>query len=178
MTCFSYQCISLDIGHLGFVDHQLSYCYMETILGDPGADSGGKGKSKRAEKNGAKKSKERREEPLGTMSYQTSSKRSSPFWLLIGARKLLCFSAQSEASRPMGRFVYPYTEWYMNGSCSPCLSGSFAEALLEMKSSNLCTKFKGFPLDFTLESHRWIRWTFRRYRNSSVFKSLRVFYMT
>ena len=35
--------------------------------------------------------------PLGTMSYQTSSKRSPPFWLLIGARKLLCFSAQSEA---------------------------------------------------------------------------------
>ena len=31
------------------------------------------------------------------MSYQTSSKRSQPFWLLIGARKLLCFSAQSEA---------------------------------------------------------------------------------
>ena len=30
------------------------------------------------------------------MSYQTSSKRSPPFWLLIGARKLLCFSAQSE----------------------------------------------------------------------------------
>ena len=28
------------------------------ILGDPGADSGGKGKTKRAEKNGAKKSKE------------------------------------------------------------------------------------------------------------------------
>ena len=80
------------------------------ILGDPGADSGDEGKSKRAEKYGAKKSKERREEPLGTMSYQTSSKRSPPFWLLIGARKLLCFSAQSEASRPMGRFVYPYME--------------------------------------------------------------------
>ena len=109
------------------------------------------------------------------MSYQTSSKRSPLFWILIGARKLLCFSAQSQASRPMGRFVYPYTEWYMNGSCSPCLSGPFAEALLEMKSSNLSTKFKGFPSDFTLESHRWIRWTFRRYRNSSVFKSLRVF---
>ena len=30
------------------------------ILGDPGADSGGKGKTKRSEKNGAKKSKERR----------------------------------------------------------------------------------------------------------------------
>ena len=61
------------------------------ILGDPGADTGDKGKSKdskRAEKYGTKKSKERREEPLGTMSYQTSSKRSPPFWLLIGARKL------------------------------------------------------------------------------------------
>ena len=66
------------------------------ILGDPGADSGGEGKSKRAGKYGTKKSKERREEPLGTMSYQTSSKRSPSFWLLIGARKLLCFSAQSE----------------------------------------------------------------------------------
>ena len=67
---------------------------MEPILGDPGADSGGEGKCKRTEKYGTKKSKERREEPLGTMSYQTSSKRSPPFCLLIGARKLLCFSAQ------------------------------------------------------------------------------------
>ena len=58
-----------------------------SILGDPGADSGGEGKSKREEKYGTKKSKERREEPLGTMSYQTSSKQSPPFWLLIGARK-------------------------------------------------------------------------------------------
>ena len=44
------------------------------ILGDPGADTGDEGKSKdskRAEKYGTKKSKERREEPLGTMSYQT-----------------------------------------------------------------------------------------------------------
>ena len=44
-----------------------------------------------------KKSKERPEEPLGTMSYQTSSKRSPPFWLLIGARKLVFFWHQSEA---------------------------------------------------------------------------------
>ena len=67
-----------------------------SILGDPGADSAGEGKSKRAEKYGTKKSKELREEPLGTMSYQTSSKRSPRFWLPIGARKRLCFSAQSE----------------------------------------------------------------------------------
>ena len=69
-----------------------------SILGDPGADSGCEGKSKRAEKYVTKKkSKERRVESLGTMSYQTSSKRSPPSWLLIGARRLLCFSAQSEA---------------------------------------------------------------------------------
>ena len=64
------------------------------ILGDPGADSGNEEKPKRAEKY---ESKERREKPLGTMSYQTSSKRSPPFWLLIGARKLVFFLHQSEA---------------------------------------------------------------------------------
>ena len=46
---------------------------------------------------GTKKSKEWREEPLGTMSYQTSSKRSPPLWLLISARKLVFFWHQSEA---------------------------------------------------------------------------------
>ena len=35
------------------------------ILGDPGADSGGEGKSKQAGKYGTKKNKERREEPWG-----------------------------------------------------------------------------------------------------------------
>ena len=38
------------------------------ILGDPGADSWGEGKSKQAEKYGTKKSKERPEEPLGTLN--------------------------------------------------------------------------------------------------------------
>ena len=63
----------------------------DDILGDPGADSGDEGKSKRAEKYDTKKSKERREEPLGTMSYQTSSngRRRSGFWLVP---ENLCFS--------------------------------------------------------------------------------------
>ena len=66
-----------------------------SILGDPGADSGCEGKSKRAEKYGTKKkSKERRVEPLGTMSYQTSSKRSPPFWLLTNQKP--------ERRRPFG----------------------------------------------------------------------------
>ena len=37
---------------------------VKNILGDPGAESGNEGKSKRAGKCGTKKSKERREEPL------------------------------------------------------------------------------------------------------------------
>ena len=53
-----------------------------------------------------RKVKKWREEPLGTMSYQTSSKRLPPFCLLIGARKLLCFSAQSE-----GRMAATIWNW-------------------------------------------------------------------
>ena len=63
---------------ISFNSRTFSFIF-QVILGDPGADSGGEGKSKRAEKYGTKKSEERREEPLGTMPYQTSSKRSPPF---------------------------------------------------------------------------------------------------
>ena len=77
--------------------HKLHTLFNLGILGDPGADSGGEGKSKRAGKYGTKKSKERREEPLGTMSYLTSSKRSPPFWLLIGQKNTKVFLHQSEA---------------------------------------------------------------------------------
>ena len=72
------------------------------IRGDPGADSRGEGKSKWAGNNGTKKSKERREEPLGTMSYQTSSKRSPPFWLLIGTRVFSGTNQKPERRRPFG----------------------------------------------------------------------------
>ena len=61
------------------------------IVGARESLNGRKNMARRKVKN------ERREEPLGTMSYQSSSKRSPPFWLLIGAGKRLCFSAQSEA---------------------------------------------------------------------------------
>ena len=64
----------------------------------PGADSGGEGKSIRAEKYGTQKSNERREESLGTMSYQTSSKRSPPFCPLIGQKNTKVFWHQSEVS--------------------------------------------------------------------------------
>ena len=66
------------------------------ILADPEADSRGEGKSKRAEKYCTEKNKERREEPLGTMSYQTSSKRSPLFSILIGQKNKNVFWHQSE----------------------------------------------------------------------------------
>ena len=70
--------------------------FKDCILRDPGADNGGEGKSQWAGKYDTKKSKERREEPLGTMSYQISSKRSPPFWLLIGQKNTKVFWHQSE----------------------------------------------------------------------------------
>ena len=45
------------------------------ILGDPGADSGGEGKSKRAEKYGTKKSKERR-----CFSAQSEARTAATVW--------------------------------------------------------------------------------------------------
>ena len=75
-----------------------------TILGDPGADSGGEGKSKQAGKYGTKKCKEQREEPLGKMSYQTSSKQSPPFCLLIRQKntKFSGTNQKPEGWRPFG----------------------------------------------------------------------------
>ena len=70
--------------------------WLKFILGDPGADSGGEGKFKRAGKKTARR--------------KVRNGEKSPFWLLIGARKSLCFSAQSEGSTPMIRLACPYTE--------------------------------------------------------------------
>ena len=111
---------SLISGHCGV---------LRFFLGDRGADSGGKGKTKLAEKKGAKKSKERQEEPLGTMSFgqfQTVAAVLASDW----CQKTVVFFCPIRSQQTYG------------------------EALLEMKSSNLSAKFKGFPSDFTLESHR------------------------
>ena len=113
------------------------------ILGDPGADSGGEGKSKRVEKYGTKKSKERREEPLGTMSYQTSSKRLPPFWLLIGARKTQVFWHQSEARTAA-------TVWNLSGkTLSP-------EALLAVLYFSSCHTFRPFRLSLAHTICPWV----------------------
>ena len=63
-----------------------------------------RGSLNRQKKTATKKSIVGREEPLGTRSYQTSSKQYRSFSILIGARNSLCFSAQSEVSRARSRF--------------------------------------------------------------------------
>ena len=73
-----------------------------SILGDPGQIVGAR-KSLNGRKNKArKKGKNGEKRPLGTMSYQTSSKRSPPFWLLIGARigaPTICPTISEDANR-------------------------------------------------------------------------------
>ena len=100
----SYGYVNLFSSHS--VDQIINFNYSEVLAracGAPSSEAQGQIKGARESLNGrkniygTKKSKERREEPLGTMSYQTSSKRSPPFWLLIGARKLVFFWHQSEA---------------------------------------------------------------------------------
>ena len=49
---------------------------IKVILGDPGADCEGKGSLNEPKKMATKKSIVGQEEPLGTRSYQTSSKQS------------------------------------------------------------------------------------------------------
>ena len=93
------------------------------ILGDPGPDSGDEGKSKRSKKCDTKKSKERREEPVVTMSYQTSSKWSPPFWLLIGARKTQKYVQNMNSGVLFGqhsRFLWPSVEEARSSSEDAC----------------------------------------------------------
>ena len=141
----------------------------EIILGDPGADSGGEGKSKRVGKNGAKKSKERGGEREGTIFYQTSSKRSRPFWLLIGARNF-CVFRPIRVQQTLESFLCVLTCKVHEGvSRSPCLSWLFAEALhKEVKRFNVRTKSKGKRSEYLRLSHRW---TFRGYQRCLKIKA-------
>ena len=77
---------------------------------------------------------------------QAGYKRSGQFWLLIGARKPLYFSAQSQSSKTGSHFASSYTIATMQASCSPCL--------LEEKSSNHSTNCRGDRSTYPLETRR------------------------
>ena len=69
------------------------------------------------------------------MSYQTSSKQSQPFWLLIGARKRLCFSGQPEARMAA-------TIWNWSGKT---LSPGALLAVLYFSSCHIFPPVQTFP---------------------------------
>ena len=83
------------------------------------------------------------------MSYQISSKRSPPFWLLIGASKLLCFSAQSE-----GRTAAAVCNW-----SGKTLSPGALPAVLYFSS---CHIFRPFRLSFAPTICPWVSEDVRR----------------
>ena len=101
----------------------------------------GTGKSlKRAKKNsGEEKSRTQRRAPGDNVL-------TDQFWLLIGARKPLYFSAQSQSSKTRSHFASSYTIATMQASCSPCL--------LEEKSSNHSTNCRGDRSTYPLETRR------------------------
>ena len=132
-----FPCVSSPVIHVSLAFRT------RLILGDPGADSGDEGKSKRAEKCGTKKSKERREEPLGTISYQTSSKRSPQFWLLIGAKKTQVFWHQSEART---------TVTFWNWSCKTLSQGLFSPFFAFLRA----TFFRPFRLSLVPTICPWV----------------------
>ena len=100
------------------------------ILGDAGQIVGARENLNGREKNGLKKSKERgRRAPGDNVLPDISSKRSRPFWLLIGARKRFCVSVPSEGQQNFESFRVFVHAQYMKFSCSPRSSWLFADAL-------------------------------------------------
>ena len=113
-----------------------------------------------------KKSKERQEEPLGTMSYQTSSKRSLPFWLLIG----VFFWHQSEA-----RTAATVWNW-----CGKTLSPGALLAVLYFSSFHIIIFFRPFRLFLIPTICPWVSEdVLRRDDNhsGSVFSSVSQLYL-
>ena len=84
---------------------------------------------------GTKKSKERWEEPLRTMSYQTSSKRSPPFCLLIGQKNSKVFWHPSEVRTAA-------TVWNWSGKT---LSPGTLLAVLYFSSCHIFPPVQTFP---------------------------------
>ena len=164
---------SLMNAPFNYFEQIITFYKGKIILGDPGADSVNvRLKSKRVGKNGAKKSNEWGGERVGTIFYQTSSKRSRPFWLLIGARNFCVFLPNQRAA-DLGILLCVLTCKVHEGvSRSPCLSWLFAEALhKEVKRFNVRTKSKGKRSEYLRLSHRLMRWTFRRYQHCLKIKA-------
>ena len=99
------------------------------------------------------------------MSYQTSYKRSRPFWFPIGDRKRLCFSAQSERSRPWSRLGVLTRKVHELQLFAMFISAVRGHLTQEVKDSiskqnsrenirNICDYFTGKYLDLSQVSYK------------------------
>ena len=70
-------------------------------------------------------------------SYQASSKRSQSFWLLIGARKSLYFSAQSEWSMLKSPFVFFNTDMRKEAHLLAMFVWAVRQRFFGVKSSSI-----------------------------------------
>ena len=104
------------------------------ILGDPGAVSGDGEKSKTGEKNsGEEKSRTRRRAPgdkVLTDQFQTARHVLASDW----CQKTFVFFCPTTEQQNQESFRAFLHDTYIQASCSPYLSGSFAKGLLKEKS--------------------------------------------
>ena len=91
----------------------------------------GKSLNRREKNSGEEKSRRRIKAPGDKVS-----KPSEQSWLLIGARKSLFFSAQSQSSNTTSRFVFSYTKY----TYTTVARHKLTKGLLEQKSSKHSTK--------------------------------------
>ena len=117
------------------------------ILGDPGAVSGGREKSKRARKNfGRRKVKKESKSPRGQgFNGPVPNDRKSSGFSLVPEKLFIYFfiffSAQSQSSNTGSRFLFSYTKY----TYLPVARHKLTEGFLEEKSSKHSTKCRGNP---------------------------------
>ena len=149
---------SLMNAPFNYFEQIITFYKGKIILGDPGADSGGEGKSKRVGKNGAKKSKEREESARGQSFTRPvpNGRGRSGFWLV---QETFVFFCPIRVQQTLESYLCVLTCKVHEGvSRSPCLSWLFAEALhKEVKRFNVRTKSKGKRSEYLRLSHRLMR---------------------
>ena len=133
------------------------------ILGDPGADRGGKGKSKRAKENGDKEKHSRaRRAPWDKFipdQFQTAGVILNSDW----CQKFFVFFCPIRSQQAVKSFRV-----FLHGDN---LIAILRKVLLEEKVSITAQNVQEIVRNICGE----IRWTFRRYRYSRVFPSVRGF---
>ena len=103
-----------------------------------------------------KKTKERREEPLGTMSYQTSSKRSPPFCLLIGQKNTVFWHQSEVRTAPFFTFLCAIFSHPFRPSLAPTIRPWVSEDHL-LDVGLVQVSFHAMYLHLLLQCASWLK---------------------